>query len=26
VAQCFDCLSWARYSPEEWTSAMDPMK
>ena len=25
VKECCDCLSWARYSPEEWTQAMDPM-
>ena len=25
VAECCDCVSWARYSPEEYTQAMDPM-
>ena len=23
VAECCDCLSWARYSPEEWVKAME---
>lgn len=26
VAECCDCVAWARYSPEEWASAIDPMK
>ena len=26
VAECCDCLSWSRYSPEEWNAAMDPTK
>ena len=26
VAECCDCVSWARYSPQEWTQAMDPMQ
>lgn len=25
VSECCDCLSWSRYSPEEWTAAIDPM-
>ncbi len=24
VAECCDCVSWSRYSPEEWVTAMDP--
>ena len=24
VAECCDCVSWAYYSPEDWTQAMDP--
>ena len=25
VAECCDCLSWARYSPEEWVQAQGYM-
>ena len=25
VFECCDCLFSSRYSPEEWTAAMDPM-
>ena len=24
VSECCDCVSWSRYSPEEWVTAMDP--